>query len=330
MIRVAMLSFWHVHARDYARQVAEHPDTEIVAVWDEIPERGQVEADRLSVPFYASLDELLGQEDIDGVIVDAPTNMHGEVLTKAAVAGKHIFTEKVLALTLEEANRIVSAVQENGVRLTVSLPRLNDDYTVAIEDILAKGWLGQLSLVRVRLAHHGASNDWLPAHFYDPIQCGGGALTDLGCHPLYLTRLFLGLPQAVSAHYGYLTNRAVEDNAVAILTYEDGALGVVETSFVSGAPSFSIEIHGTKGSVLYGFGEDKLLVKTSEREPNEWTTYELGGARPSALEQWVKHIQEGTAADENVAMAIDLTRLVEAANRSVKLGAPVKLTDLQG
>lgn len=94
MIRVAMVSFWHVHANDYASQAEEHPDTEIVAVWDEIPERGRKEAEARGIPFYESLDELLKQDGIDAVIVDTPTNLHRDVMVKAAAAGKHIFTER--------------------------------------------------------------------------------------------------------------------------------------------------------------------------------------------------------------------------------------------
>src|SRR5689334_21733477 len=92
MIRIAMLSFWHVHGKDYARAAPEHPETEIVAVWDEVPERGRTEAEQRGVPFYAQLDELLAQPNIDGVIVDTPTSMHRDVIVAAARAGKHIFT----------------------------------------------------------------------------------------------------------------------------------------------------------------------------------------------------------------------------------------------
>ncbi|WP_067624185.1 Gfo/Idh/MocA family protein [Alicyclobacillus acidiphilus] len=329
MVRLAMLSFWHVHARDYARQAKEHPDTEIVAVWDEIAERGKAEAERLAVPFYESIDELLSQDNIDGVIVDTPTNMHYEVMTKAAQAGKHIFTEKVLALTLREANKIVSCVNEANVKLTVSLPRLNDDYTLAIQNILSQGLLGDLTYARVRLAHNGAIANWLPEHFYSLAQCGGGALTDLGCHPMYLTRLFLGVPERVSASYGHVLGKEVEDNAVAVLSYENGTLGVVEAGFVTAASPFSIEIHGTAGSVVYGLPQAKVLLKTSMGESKEWLEYPLPSSRPSAFEQWVAHIQEDTTADENIAMALDLTKLIEAANLSVQHNSPYALHALE-
>lgn len=187
MIRLAVLSYWHVHAKDYSKQAAEHPDTEIVAVWDDQPERGRAAAQRWGGQFEASLPTLLARDDIDAVIVVTPTNEHRDVMTAAARAGKHIFTEKVLAATLSEANQILAAVEQAGVKLTVSLPRLNAGYTQAIQAILAAGQLGELTQARVRLSHSGAlrtaenPQGWLPKHFYNLEQCAGGALIDLGC-----------------------------------------------------------------------------------------------------------------------------------------------------
>ena len=203
-------------------------------------------------PDYSDLDELLAQDDIDAVIVDAPTSMHRDVIVKAANAGKHIFTEKVIAPTNSELNDILKAVQDAGVKLTVSLPRLNDPYTPAIRDVIAQGLLGQLTQVRVRLAHNGSLANWLPPHFYALEQTAGGAMIDLGCHPMYLTRLFLGMPDSLTATYGYVTGREVEDNAVAVLAYSNGAVGVVEAGFASTHSPFQIEIFGTEGALLFG------------------------------------------------------------------------------
>lgn len=156
MIRVAMLSYWHVHAWDYTRQAQSHPDVTIGAVWDELPERGRAAAKQLGVPFYESLDDLLALPEIDAVIVDAPTSMHRDVMVAAAHAGKHIFTEKVLAPTLAEANEIIAAADQTNVVLTVSLPRLAEGYTQAITSLITDGTCGDLTLVRIRMAHNGA------------------------------------------------------------------------------------------------------------------------------------------------------------------------------
>lgn len=338
MIKIGMLSFWHVHAKDYAKQATEHPDTEIVSVWDELPERGRKEAEERGVRFYDRVEELLADPELDAVIVDTPTNLHRDVMIAAAKAGKHIFTEKVVAPTIKECNEIMEAVKAAGVKLTVSLPRLYFNYTQEIQDILSKGLLGELTLVRTRLSHNGgipteaSENGWLPAHFYNLEQCGGGALIDLGCHPMYLARLFLGLPESVSASFGYVYGREVEDNAVATLRYANGALGIVEAGFVNSFSPFVIEVHGTLGTLLYSTHDNKLWVRSKafgEEGMKEWKVQEsFPDHLPTAFHQWVSHIQNGTTAVENIEMALDLTRLMEAANRSARSGAAVALNEL--
>ena len=331
MIRVAMLSYWHVHAWDYTRQAQSHPDVTIGAVWDELPERGRAAAEQLGVPFYESLDDLLALPEIDAVIVDAPTSMHCDVMVAAARAGKHIFTEKVLAPTLAEANEIIAAADQASVVLTVSLPRLAEGYTQAITSLITDGACGDLTLVRIRMAHNGAlrteqnPDGWLPPHFYDPEQCRGGAMIDLGCHPMYLARHFLGLPETVNAHYGYVTGRAVEDNAVVTLGYTSGALAVVEAGFVTPASPFTIEVHGTRTSLIYSAPPPVLRV----RGLDDWIEQAIPKSSPLPFVQWVDHIQRGTRNVANIDAALDLTKLMEAANRSAAERRQVRLDSLQ-
>lgn len=331
MIRVAMLSYWHVHAWDYTRQAQSHPDVTISAVWDELPARGVAAAEKLGVPFYESLDDLLASPEIDAVIVDAPTSMHREVMVASARAGKHIFTEKVLAPTLAEANQIIAAADQAHVTLTVSLPRLSEGYTAAIASLIAQGALGEPTLVRTRLAHNGAlrteqnPDGWLPPHFYDSDQCRGGAMIDLGCHPMYLAHHFLGLPETVNAHYGYLTGRAVEDNAVVTLGYANGALAVVEAGFVTPASPFTIEVHGTRTSLIFQAPPPALRV----RGVDGWVEQEIPESSPLPFVQWVDHIQRGARHTANVQAALALTMLMEAANLSAATGRQVRLDSLQ-
>ena len=335
MIRVAMLSFWHVHAKDYVEQAQADPATEIVAVWDETPERGRAEAKALNVPFYQKLEDILARADIDGVIIDTPANLHHDVMIAAAQAGKHIFTEKVIAPTLREVNEILAAVEHAGVKFMVSLPRLYHGSTQAIRDILAQQLLGDVTLVRIRISHDGAlrtvdhPEGWLPAHFFSLEQCAGGAMIDLGCHPMYLSSVFVGMPEGVTASYGYVTGREVEDNAVANLNYASGSIGIAESSYVNPFSPFTIEIHGTEGSLLYGRPEGHLLIRSSRLSDGDqdWTM-RIPQDLPLAFSQWVKHIQQGTTATENIQVAVDLTSLMEAANISARTRQAVRLSSL--
>jgi 1,5-anhydro-D-fructose reductase (1,5-anhydro-D-mannitol-forming) len=364
MIRVAMLSFWHVHGKDYAKLAEEHPDTEIVAVWDENPERGQAEADQRNVPFFAKLEDLLAQPNIDGVIVDSPTSLHHEVIVASAKAGKHIFTEKVIAATLREAEEIVAAVEKAGVAFVVSMRRLTDPYAVAIRELIAQDAVGEISLVRVRDSHSGSlrtkeqPEGFLPEHFYSPKEAQGGALIDL-CHPVYLTRAFLGRPEGVSAIFGHVTGRAVDDNTVVIMRYPNGAVGVAETAYVAQYSPFSIEVHGSKGSVIYretGLGEMIAQMRSGARSfgdtsstgtgsgpdgklhirsdnvagaEKQWLVRDVPAGLPPAFDEWVTHIQNDTRATENVAFALDLTAIVEAATTSSNSGQLVRLDGLE-
>ena len=327
-----MLGFWHVHAADYAEEAQDHSATEIVAAWDEDAARGAARAAELGVPHLDDLGELLARSDVDGVIVTTRTSAHPEVITAAAKAGKHVFTEKVLALKPVEARQIVDAIDLAGVKLTVSLPRLTHGYTVAIREVVASGRLGEVTQVRCRLSHDGAvGRRWLPAQFFDPDDAGGGALVDLGCHPLYLTRLFLGgMPESVSAVFGHVTGHAVDDNAVAVLRHRTGALGIAETGFVNPSSPFTIEVHGTKGSLLYGTPESRLLVgDTGRGDDAAWSELPVPESGPSPFEQWVTHILEDTSATENISLALDLTTLVDAATRSAASGTAVTIDGQQ-
>jgi predicted dehydrogenase len=328
VIRLAILGFWHVHATDYAAEAVAHPETEIVAAWDDDAARGAARAGELGAAFHADLGEVLARSDVDGVIVTCKTTGHHAVITAAAAAGKHVFTEKVLALEPTEARDIVDAVEHARVKLTVSLPRMTHGYTLAIREVLASGRLGDITQVRCRLSHDGAiGRRWLPDRFFEPADAGGGALTDLGCHPLYLTRTFLGgMPESLTAQYGYITGRALDDNAAAVMRHRTGALGIAEAGFVNPSSPFTIEVHGTNGSLLYGTPDARLLVSDAAggREAT-WQELPVPASGPTPFEQWVGHILDGTDAAENIALALDLTTLVDAANRSVASGSAITM-----
>jgi predicted dehydrogenase len=319
-ITVAVLGFWHVHAAEYAARVHQHPETELVGVWDDDPRRGHAGADAVNAAFVDDLDDLL--HNVEAVTVTTATSTHHAIMLRAAHAGKHIFTEKLLAPTVTEAEEIIGMADEAGVALEVSLPRLYHGYTSAIMTELADGRLGKLTYCRIRLSHDGAIAGSLPDRFYDPTTAVGGALSDLGCHPVYLTQLFLGaLPATVSATYASFTQRQVEDQAVVTLGYSGGAIGVVETGFLSRDP-FSIEMHGTAASLAYD--DTASTVRIRDTGSGTWQSLAMPEDDADAFSQWVRHIRAGTRADDNLTRAVELTRLVSAANTAAATGTTVR------
>jgi len=329
MLKVAMLSRWHVHADGYAHEFRNRDDVQLTAMWDEEPDKGKAFADKFGLDFEPDLDKLLARADVDAVCVNAPTNMHPEVLIKSAKAGKHIFTEKVLALTNAEAADIRKAVEESSVKFCISFPHRTFPHNLFAKKVMDEKLLGDVNYMRVRNAHNGATAGWLPAHFYDEAQCGGGAMIDLGAHPMYLIPWIMGKPVEVASAFTYVTGRAVEDNAVTVMKYANGAIAVSETGFVSSNSPFMLELYGTAGSLMI-IGNDVQLISSKVNEAaagfGGWIKPgNLPQALPSAISQFVEGVLYGKKIIFGMDDAIVLTEMMDAAYRAHKQGGFAKL-----
>lgn len=329
MIRVALLSRWHVHADDYARDIQANDDITISLVWDEDPERGENWASELNVPFEIDLQKVLSNPDIDAVVVNTPTSMHKEVIISAANHKKHIFTEKVLAFTVADSEEIYQAVEDAGVELMVSLPRLTDNNYAYAQKAIDEGWLGELTTIRCRFAHNGAvatennPDGWLPERFFNQEQAGGGAMIDLGAHPIYLVNRFAGKPQAVYARLEKFTSE-VDDNSALLVDYDSGVLGIIETSFVSHGSPFQFELYGTEGSLMISENEIRVNSKHVNQGKSIMMDEKLP-ALPMPMVQWISAIQSGSTPTITKEDVINLTLLNEIAFKSHKEGRRIEL-----
>ncbi len=256
-MKVAIAGIWHVHAGGYTETAMKLG--EVVGVYDENAKWRADFAKKFGIAEFSSYDELLAS-DAEGVIVCAPTNKHPEVIIAAANAGKHIFTEKVLALDEDGCEKIKNAIEENGVRFVISYPWKFRPGIMALKKAFDDGLIGQPNYMRFRNCHNGSTAHWLPAHFYSAEECGGGAMIDLGAHGMYLTDWFLGEPQGYSSAFTHacrdekdavLNPDGLEDNAVTVMTYENGAIAVNETGFVSVGENAPLEIGGDKGYLIF-------------------------------------------------------------------------------
>lgn len=286
MRKYAMLGKWHVHAEQYANEINALEGCQIAKVWDPCAETAKAWAEKLGGGCVAaSVEDILNDPEIEGVVISTATNEHPEIIIKACDAGKAVFTEKVLALKNEDAEAMKAAVKRNNTRFGISFPHLSESPVLYALDAARSGKLGKLNYVRFRKAHNGSTANWLPPHFYDPIACGGGAMIDLGAHPMYMCCEVMGQePVKVQSAFTEMTGRGVEDNAVSVLTFADGSIGVSETSFVSTGYPLTLEIGGTEGTLMFHNGEVHISCAETDRK---WTKVEnLPERLPSPLEQW--------------------------------------------
>ncbi|MGF7141845.1 putative dehydrogenase [Anaerotaenia torta] len=315
-MNIAIISYWHVHAEGYTKEIMEKTDSRVTAVWDEDAARGQRFAKQFGVTFYEDYEELLKDKGIDGVVITAATSEHTDLILKAIEAGKKVFSEKVLALTTEDCLKMKEALKDKGETLTLSLVKKCDPEFLFARELVKSGALGRITYARMRNVHDGSIGNWLPEHFYNREQCGGGAMIDLGAHPMYLLNWILGEPKSVQSVFTDITGHGVEDNAVSVIEFEQGAIGVSETGFVSVYNPATLEISGTKGALLVRDG----VRYATEETGGAWVTPELPPRLPSPLVQWA----EGKHASEEVNFGIEdaimLTRMMEAAYKSFRSG----------
>lgn len=319
MIQVALLSKWHVHAEGYGKEFAAIPGVKVTVIWDEDPVRGKAWAEKMGCEFEPDLAKVLARPDVDAVSVNTATGMHKEVILAAAKAGKAIFTEKVLTFDTASAEETAAGVKAAGVPFLISFPKRGEARIRYAKKLIESGAIGQITHMRVRNAHDGASANWLPDTFYDVKQCGGGAMMDLGAHPMYLCLYLMGEPKTVSSVFTQVAGKGVDDNCVSVLSYENGAIAVSETAFVSSACPFSLELNGTGGSL---FISDTVGVILNTKEgTRQISAEEMGESQPGPVEIFVDCLKENKPSPYTIDDAVALTRLMEAAYKSAETGA---------
>ncbi len=305
-MKIAVFGVWHVHAADYTQKALAMG--EVVGFFERDDNLAKAFQEQFSLPRFATEEELL-ESDAEGVIVCSATSDHAADMIRIAKAKKHIFTEKVLALTEEDCRAVARAVEENGVIFTISLFQKYLGSRRAVKEIADSGELGRLNYVRFRNCHSGSICDWLPTHFYNRAQCGGGAMIDLGAHGMYLIHWLLGMPLSASSAFTVScegesaaaknTDR-VEDNAVTVMQFASGAIAVNETGFVSNIDPVVLEVHGENGYVRM---ENDCVVKCTKSTAGKPVEVPVGASDPSPVEQFLTgNVLPGCGMEEALAL----------------------------
>lgn len=329
MLKIAMLSMAHVHANGYGDYAAKHPEAKITRIWDDDPARGKAASERYGVPWSDDLEKVLSSDDVEAVIVDAPTSQHPQVLKAAAQHGKHIFTEKALTITTADADEIVKLVHQSGIKFMISLPSRTRPEVLFMRQVIDKGWLGKVTLMRARVAHSAALDHWFhdgSAWFADAALAGGGALFDLGCHTTDVMRWLMGKPKSVIAKVqNFSVAYPIDDNTVAVIEFESGALGILDTAWVHRAGPTPYEIYGTEGYFGMNTGPDAgIALSSTQLKTQDVQGYirptNLPKALPMPMDQWISAILHGTPMHITVEDGRNLTEMLEGIYTSAHSG----------
>lgn len=223
----------------------------VEVVYSRSAERGAAFKDRWDVPHATtSLEQAVQHPDTDTVIVGLPNHMHEEAIAAAAAAGKAVLCTKPLARTAAEARRILETVEQAGVFGGYLEDLVYTPKTLKAVAAVRNSAIGAVTWVRSREAHPGPHSAW----FWDDARAGGGAIVDLGCHCIEIIRSYVGKgnrPVEVMCWSDTMVHPInAEDNAIALLRFESGAVGQFEVSWTfRGGMDLRDEVAGTDGTI---------------------------------------------------------------------------------
>lgn len=225
-------------------------DAEILAVMSPTEGHARSFAEKFNIPnHFTDLDQMLSIPEIDMVVIGAPNYLHCEITVKVARAGKHVVVEKPLCMNLEEADLMIETCKKNNVKLMYAEELCFAPKYVRLKALLDEGALGHPVLFKQSEKHDGPHAD----HFWDVERSGGGVTMDMGCHAIQFFR-WLHPGKAIKTVYAQMMTSVHkdktegEDNAIIILEFEDGVIGMMEESWTKlGGMDDKAEIHGSEG-----------------------------------------------------------------------------------
>jgi predicted dehydrogenase len=220
-------------------------------VYSRSEERAKQFAEEWNIPNWTTdMKEAINHPETDVVVVGLPNNLHEKAIMIAVEAGKAILCTKPLARNAKEAKRILDAVEESGVFHGYLEDLVYTPKTLKAIKSVQNGALGKVLWARSRETHPGPHSDW----FWDKEQSGGGAIIDMGCHCIEISRNFIGKdvkPLEVMCWADTQVHPIeAEDSAVGLVKYANGAIGQFEVSWTfRGGMDLRDEVSGTEGTI---------------------------------------------------------------------------------
>jgi predicted dehydrogenase len=327
-----------IHAESY-RHV---PEAEVIGVASPTPGHADQLARKHGIPHaFTDYRRLLEMPEVDLVDLCLPNSLHCQATVDAAHAGKHVICEKPLCMNLAEADTMIRTCRERGVKLMYAEELCFTPKYVRARQLIEEGALGKVYLVKQAEKHDGPHADW----FWDVQRSGGGVTFDMGCHAIEFFRWVLGKPRITSVYaqmgtYVHGSRTQGDDNALLVLEFEGGAVGVAEESWTKpGGMDDRAEIHGDQGvtyaDLLHGnaletfskSGYGYAVEKAGDTRGWSFTIYEEAWnyGFPQELQHFVTCVKEDRAPLETGEDGRAVLEAIYAAYESARTGCKVAL-----
>ena len=272
----------------HIKSIAEISNAKVVALCSSNLQRAAEASKKYGLPAFTDIAEMIRQVDLDVIVICSASGYHLQPTLVAAKAGKHVICEKPLEITLERADQMIKACEDAGVKLAcIFQSRFKPDYVRILEavssDKLGRLVLGNAYIKWFRTQEYYDSRPWRGTHKGD----GGAALINQSIHTIDLLQSLMGPAKSVIGKTRTITHKIEgEDLGLAILQFENGAMGTIEgsTSIYPGYPE-RVEVHGEKGGIVYEGG--KITVWNVPGEEGKYVAGEIiesGSSDPLAID----------------------------------------------
>ena len=323
----------HLYARTLVTGV---PGVQLYAVADSNEHLRTTAISEFDMPYaFAGAHELIALAELDAVVIATPTNTHPELVSAAARAGKAIFCEKPLALTLQETEAVLEVVVRSGVPLQIGFMRRFDAAYQKARRLIAEGGIGRPIIFKSI-----GRDPFCPKREYaDPVK-SGGLIIDMAIHDFDLARWLMGSEVVrVSAEGTLLVCEQLKevgdiDNAIINLSFANGALGNVEVSR-NAFYGYDIrtEVLGSDGAVMIGNHQHTPVVLLNRAGAHHDVTPYLmerfGDAYRAQMQHFVDCLQNGQSPSVDGADALAALEIGVAATRAYQTHRIVTIDGLR-
>lgn len=329
----------------HAQAIQESEKLELISVFSRSEQKASSVGAKFNVHWQTNWDLFIADPELDAVSICTPSGNHLDYGEMAAQAGKHVIVEKPIEVTMDRAKRLIKVCEENNVALAVIYqsrftPEIMNLKKKLDERVIGELFVGDAQIKWFRSQEYYDSGAWRGTLALD----GGGVLINQAIHTIDLLQWLMGDVESIYGVTATMTHKRLEgeDNAMAIVKYKSGAIGVIQGS-TSTQPALprSIALHGTDGTVSLVGDDVKVLMKEEQEIDNQDKKSTASGASsPLAgfsvdphrfqLEAIADAIDHGQEPPVSGRESLKSLAIVLAIYKSSELNAPVNMDEFLG